>query len=186
MAVRVPNAEEVMAARNKHAVHLAVGFFLVGEEHHAELAQDGIENRIWKRQSSGVGRLKIDLIAGSKLRARYYEHRRVQVSCRQTRVGRQQIPQLAGYDAGPRGDLQDAHRTGRSHATCDVGAEIDEDHRTQAPVILVRDSAYEAHCLSGHHLPFAAAGRGPAYLRCSPPAMKQDSKRSSCTLERMD
>jgi len=98
-------------------------------------------------------RAEIDVLAGLELLARHFEHRRVEVGCRQTGIGWQQVTQPARDDAGPRGNLQHARRSVSGHATRQVGSEIDKDYRTQVPVVVVWDSACKAaRRLIGHHL----------------------------------
>jgi hypothetical protein len=40
VAVRVPNAEHIAAARGEHAADLPIGLVFIREEHHADLAYD--------------------------------------------------------------------------------------------------------------------------------------------------
>ena len=61
------------------------GFCLVGKEHHAELADDGVEALIGKRKRDCVGRLEADLLARPKLGARDIEHRRIEIGRGQLR-----------------------------------------------------------------------------------------------------
>src|SRR5687768_1894458 len=46
---RIPDAEDVLACRLKHAIRLAHSALLVGKEHQTELANDRVERSIVKR-----------------------------------------------------------------------------------------------------------------------------------------
>jgi hypothetical protein len=85
VAVRVPNAEDVPSTGGENAAGLTVRSVFVGEEHHPELAGDGIEGAIREGQRRGVGGLELDLFAGPELAARHREHGRIEVGRREAR-----------------------------------------------------------------------------------------------------
>jgi len=87
----VPDAEYIAAAGRQHAIRLAVGFLLVGEELSAELASHRIEAGVGKRQCHRIGVLKLDRLSEVKLLACDVEHRRVEVGRNQPRRRPQQV-----------------------------------------------------------------------------------------------
>ncbi len=89
--MRVPDAEQVTAARCQYPVRVAIGFFLVREKHHTELANHGVECLVGERQCGRIGALKFQPLARCELGARDIEHWRVQVGRHDLRFGRQKI-----------------------------------------------------------------------------------------------
>jgi hypothetical protein len=81
---------------------------IVGEEHHAELADDEVEGSVLERQVLCVCGLKSDMLGTDALR-RDLDHRRVEVGRDDLRLGHR-LTQCSGDDAGAGGGLEDAGR----------------------------------------------------------------------------
>ncbi len=126
------------------------GFWFVRKEHHAELTHDGFEARIRERQRRGVGRLELDLLADAKFGARDLEHRRIEIGRGQAGTGGQCVSQLSGDNAGAGRRLQHPRRMARGGALRDVGGIIDEDHRAEAFIVVLRDAADKTRCVITH------------------------------------
>ena len=76
---RVPHGEDIMPARREHTANFAIGLVFVGEEHHAELAQDGVKFAVGERQRGRVRQLKSHVLVGAELRASDFDHSGVEV-----------------------------------------------------------------------------------------------------------
>jgi hypothetical protein len=82
---------------------------LVGKEHHAELADHGIEHAVGKRQRLRIGLLPGDA-ARRDLRGSVVDHRLVQIGRDDRDAARQRVQERARDNAGARGGLQNARR----------------------------------------------------------------------------
>ena len=61
---RVPVAEDIASAGLQHPARFAISLLLVGEEHHAELADHRVERPVGEGKRGRVGRLERDGLAG--------------------------------------------------------------------------------------------------------------------------
>ena len=141
--VRRPYTEEVAATGAQHPGGLAEGCRLVGEEHHPELADHEIELRLAERQRHRVGLDEFDALAAGELAPCHRQHRRVEVGDHQPRRGRQGVAEPAADDAGAGGELEDVAGRERRGAPGQIVGGVDEDHRTEAGVVVLRDAADE-------------------------------------------
>jgi hypothetical protein len=94
-----------------------------------------------------------DSFAGPKLGAGDVEHRRIEIGRDQTSIRGQGVAQPAGDDAGAGRGLQHPQRIAGGGALRDVGGVIGEDDRTEALIIVLRDTADEAGCVVAHDEP---------------------------------
>jgi hypothetical protein len=152
VTMRIPNVEQIVAARGKDAINLAIGFIFVGKEHHAELAHNRVEAAIREGQYRGIGRLEFDLLAGSELCTRDFEHRRIEIGRRQAYASRQLIAQPASDDPGAGRCLQYPRRTASGHTMRNVRGIVDENQRPQTSIIVLRYAAIpnEPRCIAIH------------------------------------
>jgi hypothetical protein len=94
---------------------------LSGKNITPELAHDRVEAAVREGQFRRIGRLEIDLLPGSKLCTRDFEHCRIKIRRRQANAGRQDIAQPASDDPGASRRLQ--HRVGLQAARrCEMSA----------------------------------------------------------------
>ena len=108
-----------------------VGRRLVGEEHDAELADDGIELAGVERQGQRVG-----LAPGGARRAfpAVFDHRVVEVR-RRHGAGLEGGEELPGHDPGPGGQFQDPPGAVSGHPAGEVGGERLEHRRPQPSLV---------------------------------------------------
>src|SRR5258708_7839868 len=138
----VPGVEEEQSARAQHATCLREGLRLVGEEHHAELAHDGVELSILERQLHGV-RLAPLHRAPYPDGAGLLEHRRIEVRGDDGHVGGQRGIEGARDGAGARCDLEHAGHGTRGEPARQVRGVGRENQRHEVRVVDARDRACE-------------------------------------------
>ncbi len=161
---RPPAAEGHASARAKHAPHFAQRARLVGEEHHAELADDEVEARVREGELLGVGRSPADA-PFARERARVVEHGCVQVGGRQCGRRREGRAERPGQDPGSGGELEDGAHAAEIEALHEARRVRREEERSQVALVGGRDRAREL-CLSAAHA--AGAGASPCRRRAAP------------------
>lgn len=109
-----------------------------------------VECAIWEWKGSRIGGPEVHLFAGLKLCARHLKHWRVKISRRQMSSCMQKTPQLAGDDSSTCSRLQHACRTPIRRSPRNVHRVIGENHRSQATVVVLGDSADEVRCVVAH------------------------------------
>jgi len=137
----VDKSPQMHITSHKDAPRFAIGLAPVGEEHHAELAHDRVEAAVREGQFRRIGRLEIDLLPGSKLCARDFEHCRIEIRRRQANAGRQDIAQPASDDPGACRRLQNPRWIASGDTMRDVRGIIGEDQRPQTSIIVLRYAA---------------------------------------------
>jgi hypothetical protein len=105
----VPRVEEERTARAKDAARFGVGVALVGEEHDAELADDGVELAVGEGQLHRVGLLPLHRPRGADL-PRGRDHAGVEVGGDDLGRRRQLRREGARDDTGAGGDLENPRR----------------------------------------------------------------------------
>src|SRR5262249_51191015 len=119
VSVRIPHTEEIVSTGNEYAIGLAIGFVLIGIEHHSELADHSLE--------SSVGGQEADLLSCLKFCLRDLKHRGTQVGGGKFAVRRQIIAKAAANDTGACRGLKNPARTQGSGATGDVFSIVNKD-----------------------------------------------------------
>jgi hypothetical protein len=152
VAMRIPDIEEIMSTGRENTMDFAIGFVLVGIEHHAELAHHDIEAGVAKRQRRRIRRLKADLLCRFELRSCDLQHRRAEVGRGELCHRRQMIAKTARHDAGPCGSLEHTPGIERGGAARDVVGVIDEYHRPEPGVVMLGNAAGKTRRIPLHLL----------------------------------
>ncbi len=115
-------------------MNLRVRARLVREEHHAELADDGIEAPVFKRKFQRIGELPLHRPLRAD-RGRSLEHWRIQVGGDDRRCVGQVCGEMPRQHAGAGGNFQHPRGKGTSRPSGQISCITLEDQRHQLPVI---------------------------------------------------
>ncbi len=146
----VPDTEKEMTTRLEDPARLLVTLNLVGKEHHAELADHGIEASILERQRHGIGLSPRDPTIMRLPRLRMIEHRRIEIGGDDARVGRKPRCDRACKNSGSGGRLQHVARAGLGQSLGEVARIGLEDEGNQEPIVDFRDRSRE-QLVRRHH-----------------------------------
>jgi hypothetical protein len=132
------SVEEEDAARTEHATGLREGSRLVGEEHGAELAHDGVERAVRKGQLHRVRRAPLDRARGSHRRG-LVQHGLIQIRGHDRCSLGQLRGQGARDHAGPGRHFENARGISRPQPLDQVARVGLEDERHEVALVELRD-----------------------------------------------
>ena len=152
MLYGVPDVKEKSAFGLQYAVRLTRGLFLVRKEHDSELANDGVERLIRKRQLSSVCLSPFNNFIVGEFVPGKSEHRFIEISGHNSRPRRASLKQVLRHDSGATGQLQDRPAFGHIEPRDQISRVRLEQNRAQIAVVVFGNFSDESCVFVRHRL----------------------------------